>query len=96
MQTISPDFQIRCPTSHCTGWVCFIEDEDAPFFGCGECGGTWDSKAQLDADIGKIAAKHPLHRAVYIQIENAGWQSAPFDKEPDDYCARVEEEPRGC
>ncbi|WP_315286326.1 hypothetical protein [Neisseria bacilliformis] len=38
----------------------------------------------------------PHRCAVYIQTENAGWQSAPFDKEPADYCERVEEEPRGC
>ena len=89
-QTVSPDFQIRCPTSHCTGWVCYIEDEP-PFFGCGECGDEWYSKADLDADIARIIEKYPYRRAVY-RWKN-GWQSMPFEQEPADYRDLVETDP---
>jgi hypothetical protein len=37
----------RCPVSHGTGWVCFVEgskkskQKEKPFWGCGECGSFW-------------------------------------------------------
>ena len=46
MDDIEPDFSkmerpepnFRCPKLLCDGRVCFVDDEDEAFFGCGSCG----------------------------------------------------------
>lgn len=53
------DNQYRCPTSHCTGWVCNVHEGDGnnSFWGCGECGRIWPHIDLLFDDIKSITHK---------------------------------------
>lgn len=79
------NFQIHCPTSHCSGWVCFIDG----FYGCGECGNVWFSKADLDQAIDEIIQQYAHRRQVYQKIDNS---YQPLENEPSSYNALVETE----
>lgn len=65
-QSESLNFQIHCPTVHCSGWVCFIDE----FYGCGRCGHVWFSKDELDQAIDEIVQKYPYRNQVYQKIDN--------------------------
>ncbi len=65
-QPENTNFQIHCPTAHCSGWVCFIDE----FYGCGECGNVWFSKDELDTAINEIIKKYPYRNQVYQKIDN--------------------------
>ena len=43
---------IECPICH-DGVVCYIDDKDEQFWGCGECGTIWKTKDDLEKDINK-------------------------------------------
>lgn len=43
---------IECPICH-DGVVCYIDDKDEQFWGCGECGNIWKTKDDLEKDINK-------------------------------------------
>lgn len=84
----------RCPVSACAGWVNYVDsDEDeGPFWGCGECGSIWYKKAALLKEIDTIIKKFSYRKKCYRKVKGA-WVPADADKTPDDYEERVENEP---
>ena len=47
VQSLDSEEVIQCPICK-DGIVCYIDDEDKQFWGCGECGNVWFSKSELD------------------------------------------------
>lgn len=85
----------RCPVSACAGWVDFIEEveeDDEPFWGCGECGSAWYKKSNLLKEIDAIVQTFPYRKSCYRKAKGE-WLPADPDKTPDDYEERVENEP---
>jgi hypothetical protein len=80
----------RCPVSACSGWVDFIEGDDRPFWGCGECGSLWYQKVNLLKEIEAITRLFPYRNECYSQV-GGEWLPAAHS---DDYERRVEEEPQ--
>ncbi len=83
------DQPLRCPEAGCTGWVSEVEDEG--FWGCGECGMTWDEREELDDAIQEAIETYPYRKKVYRKTKN-GWQPVAIDDEPEDYEELVDEE----
>jgi hypothetical protein len=83
----------RCPVSGCAGWVDYVDsDEDeGPFWGCGECGSIWYKKAKLLKEIENIIKKFSYRKKCYRKCKGE-WVPADPDKVPDDYEERVENE----
>lgn len=92
MEASTPTQPYRCPVSHCTGWVVCVEDEEAPFWGCGECGSVWFQKANLLREIDSILALFPYRHSCYRQAEGE-WLPTDPETIPKDYEERVEQEP---
>lgn len=84
----------RCPVSACTGWVDYIQndEEEGPFWGCGECGSIWYKKSSLLKEIENIVKKFAYRKKCYSKSKGE-WLPASPDKIPDDYEERVEDEP---
>lgn len=84
----------RCPVSACAGWVEYVDsDEDeGPFWGCGECGSIWYKKANLLKEIDTIIKQFSYRKKCYRKVKGE-WVPADPDKTPDDYEERVENEP---
>jgi hypothetical protein len=84
----------RCPVSACAGWVSYVASnkKKGPFWGCGECGSIWFTKANLLKEIDKIIKKFAYRKKCYRKSKGE-WVPAAPDKMPDDYEERVENEP---
>jgi hypothetical protein len=82
----------RCPVSHCAGWVSFINDAPAGFWGCGECGSFWRDSNNFQRELKQIAAKY-RYRAMCYRPGKDNWTPAPFSEEVPDYERLVEDEP---
>ena len=84
----------RCPVSCCAGWVDHVDsDEDeGPFWGCGECGSIWYKKAKLLEEIDAIIKRFSYRKKCYRKHKGE-WLPADPEKTPDDYEERVELEP---
>jgi hypothetical protein len=84
----------RCPVSACAGWVDFIDtdEDDGPYWGCGECGSIWYKQANLLKEIDKITKKFAYRKKCYRKVKGK-WAPADPDKIPDTYEERVEREP---
>lgn len=68
--------QVRCPETACTGWVCEVEDRQAVFFGCGECGNVWQSEDNLARAIELAIGRNPYRLNAYIPV-GGYWRSNP-------------------
>ena len=84
----------RCPVSRCSGWVDYVdnEDDERPFWGCGECGSIWRKKAKLLKEIESIVKTFSYRRKCYRKSKGE-WLPADPDKIPDEYDERGEDEP---
>jgi len=84
----------RCPVSGCTGSVDYVdrEEDEGPFWGCGECGSIWYKKANLFKEIENIVKKFAYRKKCYRKSKRE-WLPAAPDKIPDDYEERVVDEP---
>lgn len=78
-----PEDGLRCPCSSCCGLISYVDDKP-PFWGCGECGTVWFSKADLFQNISESIKKHPYRAKVYRKEENAFFP-VPLDHEPENY-----------
>ncbi len=81
----------RCPVETCYGWVCEVEDADATFFGCGECGNVWADRTSLSEAITAIVKKRKYRRKAYQKVGD-GWISAQPGQEPPDYDELIRKE----
>jgi hypothetical protein len=88
------DLNLRCPEQTCSGWVCWVDDGDEKFWGCGECGNVWFTREELDAAITTIVEKYPYRAKCYVKSGKpaTAWDPAPPEEEPEDYDELVEEE----
>lgn len=77
----------RCPVSHCSGWVAWIESSS--FFGCGQCGSIWHDEKNLNDAIGQSVSNYPYRASCYKKI-NEQWTPAPIELQPDNYEELVE------
>lgn len=64
-----PEDGLRCPCSSCYGLISYV-DNQAPFWGCGECGTVWFSKADLFETIKDSIKKYPYRAEVYTKKGN--------------------------
>ena len=89
-QSIPP---LRCPISHCSGWVSYVEDEQShkPFWGCGACGSIWFKRSSLEDDIRAIIERFPYRSKSYL-IQDNGFIEAN-KKDIPNYENIVESEP---
>ncbi len=81
----------RCPEPNCSGWVCWVDHESPPFWGCGECGETYEDEQELFAAI-DWAVKHLRHRRRAWRKTKRGWTPSALGN-ADTYEERVEAEP---
>ena len=82
---------LRCPEQGCIGWAMYVDQDDEPFWGCGECGNVWSDRVELDNAISESIKTYPYRRKVYQQRKGL-WDPVPFEKEPEDYEDLVEAE----
>ena len=84
----------RCPVSGCAGAVEYVDsdEEEGPFWGCGECGSIWYKKANLLKEIEGIIKQFSYRKKCYRKSKG-GWLPADPQKLPADYEERVENEP---
>lgn len=84
----------RCPVSACAGWVSLVADdeEEGPFWGCGECGSIWRERVNLLAEIDAMVARFPYRAGCYRRADG-GWLPADPASIPAEYERRVQEEP---
>jgi hypothetical protein len=68
------------------------EEDEGPFWGCGECGSIWYKKANLFKEIENIVKKFAYRKKCYRKSKRE-WLPAAPDKIPDDYEERVVDEP---
>lgn len=82
---------LRCPVSHCSGWVDYIESgfERSPFWGCGECGSRWIDKMNLFKEIVEITKRYPYRKKCYSKISIQECIPADLKKEGNGYEDRV-------
>ena len=85
------ELTLRCPEQACTGWVCWIDDGDEKFWGCGECGNVWPTRDELNAAITSAIEAHPYRAKCYVKTADGG-DPVPLDAEPEEYEELVEEE----
>lgn len=81
----------RCPVSHCSGWVVFVDHDPPGFWGCCECGADWEDEGSLQREISNIVVKH-AYRAKCYQANGNQWLPAPRGDETPDYESLVEAE----
>jgi hypothetical protein len=87
------DSPLRCPVSHCTGWVSQVTSSDEPaFWGCGECGAIWYREESLGQEIADIVVRYPYRAPCYTQTGGT-WHPAPVEAEHSDYEDLVQTEP---
>jgi hypothetical protein len=91
-QSKERELTYHCPTSHCTGYVVFVEPPIGPFWGCGECGGEWSTRAGVVADIKRAVKRYPYRASVYLE-KRGGLYPVSVADEPEDYDDLVEQEP---
>lgn len=82
----------RCPVTQCAGWVDFIDENNRPFWGCGECGSVWYEDKNLQKEITDIVALHRYRAHSYKEL-NGQWVPGDLDLEPADYEELVAKEP---
>lgn len=84
----------RCPVSHCTGNVSHVDhdDDEEPFWGCGECGSIWYDKDNLLKEIDAIVKRFAYRRKCYRKVHGK-WAPAERAREPSHYEEMVEQEP---
>lgn len=71
----------RCPIPACWGDVGEVDlGKQGRFWGCGECGERWRTKAELDRAIDAIVRQYPHRRKAYRKTRE-GWM--PGRKEID-------------
>ena len=77
---------LRCPVSRCCGWVSHIgrDKSEKGFWGCGECGSVWRSRAALFNEIREITKKYPYRASSYVLTDN-DITPASFGNESEDY-----------
>jgi hypothetical protein len=92
--TVKSTLTYRCPVSACAGWVAYIDsDEDeAPFWACGDCGSVWYKNANLLKEIDQIIKKFKYRKKCYRKAKRE-WVPADPDQIPDDYEERIDDEP---
>lgn len=79
-----------CPSPGCTGFV--EEDPDHKgLYGCSHCSEEWHGLDEVYRAIGSIIEKYPYRKKVYLK-RGKKYKSIAFDKEPDWYAEKVEEE----
>jgi hypothetical protein len=88
--------QYRCPVSHCSGWVDYIQPQRSkPFWGCGACGSRWFDVENLFKEIQAITVCHTYRKRCYTRTSSGKWLPVPLSKQPSDYEEKVEREPYG-
>ena len=84
--------ELRCPVMGCTGCVSEVDADTADsFWGCGECGNVWRSRAALSKAVTEIVKKFPYRKVCYVRHGHR-WDPAPPEEEPADYEDTVERE----
>lgn len=89
--TVSPS-SYRCPVSHCSGWVDFINEETSEFFGCGECGSIWHEEKNFQKEITDIISLYD-YRAKCYEIILDKWMPSAIKNEDKNYEKLIECEP---
>ncbi|MDN5395687.1 MAG: hypothetical protein L0G39_16100 [Chryseobacterium sp.] len=74
---------LRCPCNSCYGLLSYVDDSK-PFWGCGECGTVWFSKADLFQSITNSIEKYPYRAKVYTKKGN-NFHPVPLENEPENY-----------
>ena len=90
--SIERELIYRCPTSGCTGNVVFVDPPIGPFWGCGECGGEWSTRAAVIANIKLAIGRYPYRARVYVK-KQGDLYPVGLDGEPKNYDKLVEREP---
>lgn len=92
MQKLIQPSPYRCPVSHCSGWVEFIDENSSGFFGCGECGSMWYEEKNLQKEITHIISLYN-YRAKCYEMISYKWIPASFKNEDKNYSYLVDFEP---
>jgi hypothetical protein len=83
---------LRCPCKTCYGHISYVEDGTC-FWGCGECGKTWNTIEALFGDIDKSIKKYPYRGKVYKKHKNKCYFTpVAAEKEPRNYEELVHKE----
>jgi len=83
LQKTMDEDHLRCPCDSCHGLISYVEDRK-PFWGCGECGSVWLTKAVLFEAIADSIKKHPYRAKVYKKKGN-NFVPVPLEDEPENY-----------
>jgi hypothetical protein len=76
----SPEPLYACPCKTCDGFICHVTNAGPAFWGCGECGEEWRTRAALFKSITEITKTYAYRKQCYRKVKS-GW----LPVEPDDY-----------
>ena len=82
VETGEPEFQLRCPTVTCYGWVCRVQDGETYFWGCGTCSNSWRRRSDLNEDIRQSISGREYRGACY---DHDGLNYRASSLEPSNY-----------